>query len=206
MTNKERILMKIIQELRFSQTLAPAVGFRGYDKENWIGSDGREYVHFGSYVQDKELRVDDLVLCATSGMGNPHEFTVGFIHEIVGFGDCVIREIGTDRLCRISNEQFIPIKGLKDYQLWEKDKYEFSVKVHKAFAKGDEDWYRYGGLDFEDDEAIIWIREKFGGLTKPSKPFAAKMKWNKKTTIKAILGAMKEAGYGTRKFDLVQEV
>lgn len=206
MTDKERILMSIIRELSMSQTLAPAVRMRGYDRENWLDTDGREFVHFANYIQDGDLKVGDLVLCQTSGRSESHDFNIGFIHEYVGYGDCVIREIGTNRLCRIGNERFIPIKGLKDYQLWENDKHEFSVKIHRAFSKGGSDWYRYGGLEFEGDEAVIWIREKWGGLMNPSKPFEVRIKWNKKTTIKAILNAMRDAGYGTRKFDPIEKV
>lgn len=48
--------------------------------------------------------------------------------------------------------------------------------------------------------SVITIREAFGGLGKTSVPFEARMKWTKRTSVAAILKAMREAGYGTKDF------
>lgn len=93
--------------------------------------------------------------------------------------------------------------------LLEGDEYIFDKKVERAFHKGGEYVYRYGGVDFLENQTVrIWIREVFGGMFhgKESKPFSFEMKWNKRTSVKKILESMRENGYGTRNFELVEKI
>lgn len=197
MTDKERILMGIIRKLSSTQV-------RRCDKGNWSSDiyydeSSKSYLTHFAYWDKYELKVRDLVLCQSSGL---HDWTIGYIHELYDSATAVIGEIGTNRLCRVGNESFIPIRGMEKYELWEGEEYKFSMKVKKAFARGREYWYRYGGLEFPTkQEAVIYIREKFGGLDTPSKPFSFSMKYNAKTSIKTILEKMREHGYGTRAFE-----
>lgn len=204
MNDKERILMTIIEELDSASVLAP----RDAKQRGWeIGdaayrddSSGHEYVHFAPWVDEKDIRPGELVLARTGGIS---DFKIGFVVSRLGYGRFLIREIGSNRTCDYDNERFVPIRGLTPTQLLEGDKYLFYLKVHKAFARGDDFWHRYGGVDIEDGQATIWVRERYSGLKNPTKPYPVTMTWTPKTSIKAILEALRAGGYGTRQFEPV---
>ena len=195
MNDKERILTEVISSLRSTITLCnrPA-----WTSEPYKTDGGGYYVHFAPW---KEPERGDLVLCET---GSISDFKVGFVHQVVSFDRCIIREIGSNNLCDYGNEKFTPIVGMSEIDLLEGDKYEFYQKVLKAFRRGDEFWHRFGGLHFDGDIAIIWIRERYSGYLqdreKGTEPYPVKMQWTKSTTIKAILQSMIDAGYGKRGF------
>lgn len=195
LTDRERILTRLIDALALSQTLAPA-GVRRWGDECFTGHDGYPYAHFAFW---REPKAGDLVLART---GTVSEWKVAFYVEPLpgSCGGAVVREIGTGRLCNYENEQFVPIVGLSDIDLLEGDKYLTYQKVLAAFRAGDEYLYRFGGIEFDGDEVVIWIREAHGGFGKPSEPFSVRMKWNKRTSIKEILAAMRAGGYGTKSF------
>ena len=198
MNDKERILLVLLDEMSLTQLLC----LRGNEEAKFKDETRGEYVHFGAY-DDREVQKDDLVLCAT---GNVHDWKIGWVHEVIDMSTCIIREIGSNRLCNVSNEMFKRIVGVGDSLLLEGEKYIFQQKVMRAFGKGDEYMYRFGGIDFLDDQTVarVWIREAFGGIDKPSKPFSFEMAWNKRTSVKKILEAMRENGYGTRKFEIIE--
>ena len=194
MNDKERILMTVLERLSLTQTLC----LRGDTEAKFREADGHEYAHFGAY-DDRKVQKGDLVLCVTTSV---HDWKIGWVHEVVDFNTCVIREIGSDRLCNVYNERFQRIVGVHESLLLEGEQYAFQQKVFKAFHKGDEYLYRFGGVDFlPDNVARIWIREVFGGIAEPSKPFSFEMKWSKRTSVKKILEAMRENGYGTKRFE-----
>lgn len=206
MEDKVRILMTIIRELSATQVCAfHACNGKDIPKRN-IDSD-IEYVHFESTLGSDNVKIGDLVLCETSGI---HDFTVGYVQAITGYSDCIIREIGTNRICRVGNERFTKIKGLTKDSLLEGVQYKFKRKVLKAFYWGEHDYkYRFGGLEFTGDKgrtAIIKIREKWGGINHTSIPFDVVIKWNTKTTIKSILEEMTKQGYGWKEFEIEEEV
>lgn len=203
MTDKERILLELVRELH--STMLLRCRLHKEDLVDDIGSSGY-YTHFANYCRDGEIRPGMMVLCMTSGRFYPHGWTVGFVERVYSSNDMMIREIGTDRLCRIGNERFVPIVGMKDYQLYEKEEYLFSVKVNKAFRRADDYLHYFDGLEFlPDNEVLISVREKWGGPRHKSKPYTIRMKWCKSMTIKKILEIMQEQGYGTRDFELVEE-
>jgi hypothetical protein len=191
MTDKERILIKIIKNLY--STFISKMHVTGWGSANY-----EDHVHFAPW--DKEnIKKGALVLCYTSGV---HDYSIGILKEKIGYSRALIREIGTNRICDIDNESFIPIKNMQEIELLEKDKYIIYCKILKAFNRGDEYWYRFGGVKFCGKNIVeIIIRERFGGLLNPSKPFNFKMKYNKKTTIKSILENMYDNGYGKRDFE-----
>ncbi len=197
MNDKERILMNILSNMYFTQI----VRLKG-DRECMFDDGNSEYVHFGGY-DDRPIQRGDLVLCQTTGL---HDWKIGFVHQVIDSQACIIREIGGNRTCNVSNERFVRIAGIPDDSLLEGDEYIFKQKVLQAFHRGDEYMYRFGGVDFLAEHiARIWIREAFGGVLggkgKMSTPFSFEMKWNKRTSIKLILETMRENGYGTRDFE-----
>ena len=187
LTDRERILLKVIDRLSGTQLLARGRNYYPHDFPDGL-------VHFAYY---KDPEPGDLVLAKTGGVGR---WKVGFYHQKLDGSRALIREIGSDALCDYGNESFLPIVGLSPTDLLEGERYKIYLKVLGAFRKGDEYVYRFGGLDFEGEEIIIWVREVFGGFGKDSKPFSIRMKWNKRTSVKAILEAMRQGGYGTRSF------
>lgn len=197
MTDKERILFNIIKRLAATYSTALEWG-----KEKEYG------VYFASWdiglCSEGRLKPGMLVLCQTSPTS---DWTIGYLVEKItgGFSRWIVKEIDSERLCDIGNEQFLPIKGLSVEELLTGDDYKFLVKIKKAFRRGREDWYRFGGIEIIKKK--IWkiiIREKFGGCCGPdmeSIPFSLEIKWNKETTIKYILQEMIKAGYGSKKFE-----
>lgn len=188
MTDKERILTSIVREL-----YATLLNFSGPAYAERL----EDRVHF----DHADPQPGDLVF-ATSGY-DP-EWLIGWYVEAIpgAWGGAVIREIGTDRTCNYTNVTFARVVGMHRSELLEGAEYEMQQKVLKAFAKGDEYLYRFGGCDFPaKGKVAIWIREAFGGMGKPSVPFSVEMKYTPRTSVKTILKVMREGGYGTRSFE-----
>lgn len=181
MSDKERILLQLIVNLASTQILA---GGQLYSAESF-----GDHVHFAYY---KKPEPGDLVLCKTSGI---HPYTVGWYVSGSEYGTSVIREIGTDRLCNVSNDSFLPIVGMYKDHLLERDQRAVYLKVQQAFRRGGSFGHMFGGLDFEVDEIVITIREYMGGFGKTSIPYKVRMKWTKTMSVKSILEAMSAAGY-----------
>lgn len=206
LTDRERILMHVIRQLDSADVMCR----RGdsYDEASWkdtVGDSDRVYTHFARYRARAPLP-GDLVIAMTSG---PNEYSLGWWVEplLDGLGGGLIREIGSTRTCRYSNEQFTPIVGLSPVQRLEGSRYQVYLKVQQAFRKGGEYTYRFGGIDFDGDNAMetkgtmhVTVREAFGGLNNPSEPFKVTIPWTKRTSVKAILAALRAGGYGTKSF------
>ena len=194
LSDRERILMQIIDRLSGTFLLMlGAVNERSAFESTSLGT----LTHFAYYAEPK---TGDLVLAKT---GHVSEWKIGWYVE-KRYGGAVIREIGSDRLCNYDNESFVPIYGLDPIMLLEGDKREFYVKVMRSFSKGNEYSYRFGGLRFDGPEAVITIREVFGGMGQQSQPFDVRIVWNKRMSVKAILAAMRAGGYGTKSFRPVE--
>lgn len=193
LSDRERILMTIIDSLSTTATLRPA------PPHNWSSEYYRDgsgfYVHFAPW---KKPEAGDLVLSKT---GHVSPWKIGFyVAPLPGsFGGAVVREIGSDKLCNYANESFCPIVGMNEIQLFEGKRREFYVKVLKAFRAGDEYLYRFGGLRFEGETAVVRIREAHG-LTENSTPFEVKVPFRSRISISSILAAMRAGGYGTKSF------
>lgn len=203
MTDKERILMNIIQELRTTSALGPAG--KPWDSEAYRDDNGGYYVHFAPWIGDDEMQPGTLVICETSYVG---PWKIAYLVRRVEYGRWIIREIGTDRLCDMGNEKFVPIIGMSPSQLWEGDQYRFSQKVIQAFALGDEMWYRYGGMEFDaDGKATVSVRARYGGMLQfgkhGAKPFQIQISWTPQMTVEEILEVLKAGGYGTRQWEPV---
>lgn len=147
-----------------------------------------------------DVRTGDLVVCATSGS---HDWTVAFVHEVYSQHEVMLREIGTDRLCRMGNERFYPIINLRPDDLLEKDQRQFYEKLRKAFRRYGDDWHLYAGLRFEGKTVHVSVRERYGGfvLDKESVPYILSFSWNKRISVKRIAQTMREMGWMEREFE-----
>ncbi len=204
MTDKERILTHLVNGLASAQLLARG---RRYYQEDFERRPGKPaegyYVHVAFY---REPVPGDLVLCQTSGT---HPWTVAWFVEwqAKDRGLALLREIGSERLCNMGNESFKPIVGMQPLDLLEGEQRQFYHRVLRAFGRGNEYAYRFGGLDFPEKRlARIWIREVFGGhlhgSNQESVPFSVEIAFDRRAPgVKRILEAMRAAGYGTRAFD-----
>jgi hypothetical protein len=72
-------------------------------------------------------------------------------------------------------------------------------KVLEAFAAGDAYMYRFDGLRFRGSTAIVTIR-KYGTSINSFEPFTVRIPFNKRTSVRTILKALRAGGYGTRAF------
>ena len=193
LTDRERILTVLVRELETTSILAPDAS-PWHEESYRRTSNGSMRVHFARY---RKPVPGDLVMGQT---GRVDGWKIAwYVHAIPG--GALLREIGSNRTCNYTNEEFTPIVGLHPEDLLEGDKRAMVGKVEAAFRRGGEHMYRDGGCEFEGDEVVMWVRERYGGLSRESKPFAVRMKWNKRTTIKAILAALRAGGYGTREFE-----
>ena len=185
-SDKERILMHLINRL-------VSVDVRDYAKRNGF-----------PYACADEPVPGDLVIRQSSGRHNEHPWVVGFAASDYDkqTAALTVREIGSDRECRVSNDSFYVVKNIGPDTLLTGQERKFYLRVIRAFGRGGEWGYRYGGVSFGPEKtATIMVREAFGGLDRESIPFAVTMKWDGRTGINTILKAMRDGGYGTRKFE-----
>ncbi len=195
LSDRERILMTIITQLSTTQMLRGSPPPHNWSSDYYKDTGGGFYTHFASWQKPK---AGDLVL-ATTGRVSP--WKVGFYVEPLpgDFGGSVIREIGSDKLCNYANEEFRPIVGLSEIDLFEGKRREFYIKVLKAFSAGDKYLYRFGGLRFDGETAIVRIREAHA-FTDGSTPFEVAVPFRSRISVKSILAAMVAGGYGTKSF------
>jgi hypothetical protein len=195
LTDRERILMVVIDRLQSASILANP-GPLAWSSDAYRDGDGHYHVHFAPW---KKPVAGDLVWAST---GQVSPWKIGwYVERKPGYECHVIREIGSDRLCDYGNESFTPIVGLEDdVRMLEGDRWKLLLKIYRAFAKGDEYMYRFGGLVFDGDEAVLRVREAYGGLSNDSVPFEIRFKWTKRMSVAKVLQAMRDGGYGTKSF------
>jgi hypothetical protein len=183
MTDKERILLDLVATLCEPDYSGKRQGF--------------------AHVSIDKPIVGDLAICQTSGRFNPHPFVVGYVHEIHASDDCTIRDIASDKLCRISNEHFLPIRNFSPMRLFVGKQRRFYIKIRKAMKSINKWAYRLGEVRIDGDTCIVSIREVFGGLRVNRRciPFDVQFSWNGKTTIKQIAAFLVGGGVGTRRFE-----
>ena len=175
MTDKERILMMLLQEV-FRKAL--------YDRGevNKWQNDQPPLLGFDRDVR-RPLERGDLVVASTSF--RPNDYLVGFVHEPPDKnGMVVIREIGSDRLCNYGNESFMRLpKHLLGYELLEGVQYKVFRKVEKAFAASDHSYVvRFGGLEYEGNICKVKARKVFSDDIL----FTFEFHYNSETSIKSI--------------------
>lgn len=194
LSDRERILTKLVSSLSTTMLLRPNGSV--HDADSFSDGSGGHYVHFAYY---RTPVAGDLVIGKT---GRIDQWKVGFYveHKDPAMGLHVIRDLNSGQLCNYGNEEFVPIVGLHYTDTLVGEERRLYEKVLQAFDRGDEYMYRYGGIKIDGGRAVIGVRERHGGVGQPSVPFEIEIEWTPKTTIKAILAAMRAGGYGTKSF------
>lgn len=162
MTDKERVLLTIIKSFYVKHILS---SLELFDK-----------------CKTSEIRTGDLVLAMTSGV---HDFTVGYVTKIDSESEMSIREIGSNKICNIGNEQFYKIPFdilINENNLLEGNQYLIYEKVLKAFHKYGGYNNRFHSIEFDDCMCKVKSREAFSNKVKNEVNF----KYNSKTTVKSI--------------------
>lgn len=200
MTDMERILLKVVCALaRELYRLQSTAWVREWYKQ--FNEIPRVSVRWSD---GPDLKPGELVMCQTASISQVNPWIVSFAHEPLPNGSndgYALRAIGRKDICNYSNESFMVIDCDPEI-LWEKDKYEFSLKVRKAKAKIDSYCTRYRGIDFpEPGVAMVTFGEVFGGMGKPSKPYQIRIKWTPDMTVAAIYKELVKAKVGERKFE-----
>ena len=171
-------------------------------------SSPHEHIHVrvvdGSFPRPA-YKKGDLVLCQTSTGLQQNPFLVSFVEEVGCPNDpcgLLLRAIGTAATSNYGNESFGIITGIPEKFLWEGEKQGFVTKLMKALRKFPMGHHRCRGTTFPaDGVAKVTIGEVFGGLARPTKPYVMTIKFDKRTTIKAIVAQMTEMGLTTREFE-----
>lgn len=191
--DKTRLLMKIISRMAFNACKW------GHEEAGTTGV-WTKFPSLGSAPP-----VGSLVVCQTSGI---HDWTVAFVADICGKDACghivLLREIGSNRTCRMGNESYYTIHGLCESDLLEGQKYQFYRLCHLTIGRLGDDWRRFSHIEFMDDTlARVFIREKFGGGQpgSESQPFPIEIVWNRKRlSQKTLFVELEAGGYSTREF------
>lgn len=189
LNDRERILSSVVRGLMSTQLYNRG---DGYNSATYRNHSGWEEVHFAF---DQTPAKGDLVIAQSTLRQN--RWSIGWLESHDGYDSYVIREIGTGILCNYGNEKFVPIRGMSPTDLLEGKEREFYLKVLKAFKKGDEYSYRFGGIKFDDGNAIITIRKVFSEAA----PFDVTIPYQPRASEKTILAQLREGGYGSREFE-----
>jgi hypothetical protein len=160
------------------------------------------------------VEAGDIVLAHTSFARGPHQWCVSRYVEPLGKGmmsGALVQDLADpDKLCHFSNESFLKIEvdTSRHYYLTGQQ-YKFYEKARKSFYFYDEHWgHRFGGVDFDKADpklATIYIRPAFGGLPKGEQRLMMPVCWpvairfNSRTTIRAITKTLKSNGWGSDK-------
>ncbi len=183
MTDKERILTEILSAVLFNCTR--------------FGESAEKKPHdLGAWFSTRKPQKGDIVACVTSGT---HEFTFGFCEQNCAEvpHELLIREFGSDRTCRVGNESFRVLENMYPGRTFDGDKYQFLVKLRKAFHKySDEYCRRFAGVTFHDDQtATIAVRKRWSDAV-----LHFTIHWTPSMTIKATAKSLEEVGWLTAEF------
>jgi len=213
-SDKERVLMSIICETNSPWNKPRMTKDGGWPIMMRHNAPAPQFVSLkAAKVIGMPLSPGDIVRCET----NPHHaWGISEFVEILsvtggafGSAECILREIGSDRLLKMSNESFSVLRFMPLRLLYTGKKHQLYNWGYKAFwEKGnhnpDADYYkRCGGIEFNGDTMIIWSRphiwrqEKKGenGATLYAQPKRFELKWDKNTRLKDIVTAMQEQGF-----------
>ena len=161
-------MIEIIKELSSSSVLhmgGARIEQYGIGEEAWRKFNGGVATHFAIYADGKDLREGELVLCQTM---QTNQWSVGFVASAYDpqRAECLIREIGSDKLCHVSNERFIPIRGSFYGRSWmlEGEQRKFYEETQKASRILDGYIHVFTHVTFDGDAAFIHVRRRHGGI------------------------------------------
>lgn len=164
MTDKERILTTLAVKFLF-ETHQCTLGWSSKDK----------------------AQPGDLIMSASTGV---HDFTFGYYAGIGEDGEYLMRELDSERTCKMYNDAFfiIPKDWFSSIQLLYGKERAMEEKVRKATSKLE--WgYRYGGAEFDGNVCTAKVRKVFSDDIL----FTVAIPYSSKTTIKSILAAIEQA-------------
>lgn len=170
----------------------------------------------------KKPKKGDVVYCVTSSFQN-HDWVISIFEGYKsenggawGSSEFILREIGSNRICNMSNESLYVIDGLDPIRMLEGDKHQLYLKIRKTFSRHGDEWHLFGGIDFNDEkqEVTITVRERYGGFMPKtidgkdfvSTPYQITLqvpKWGKRLSMKKIAVAMQEQGWLKKDFPLI---
>lgn len=147
----------------------------------------------------------DIVRCKT----NPnHLWGISEFVERQGHAAYLLREIGGERTCNMGNESVDVLRFMPESRLYTGTKNRL---YHWARGKAFQERYnpaadrfkRCGGVEFDGDVLIIWLRAHIWVMEKKPKdgpvlhaqPKKFTLKWSDKTRLKDIVGAMRDQGF-----------
>lgn len=173
----------------------------------WSHYDGVAAQFAGDYLV--KPKPGDVVLCKTGHVG---PWKVAYFVEDCGGnagGHYLLREIGTDKLCRMGNESLNTLIGVPPNLLLD----GLRKKIYR-WATNEAFFYRYnkktdyfircGGAEFIEEDVIrVWVRPHIfvmekrleDGSTLHAQPWSFDVQFSKKTRLKDIVGAMLAAGF-----------
>lgn len=181
--DKERILLTLLHRLRFRATAITP---------NEIAGMGA-YVDGRMMSREGQPKRGDLVLCASTRQA--HDWFVAWYVRPIPDG-ALLREIGSDRECRVVNEDFRPIRGIDPDLLLEGAEHRFAERIERVFRRA---WprptsYLCASVGFEEGRICrVIVRDYFSGHrgdNTESKPFAVRFPWRAKMTNAAIRAAL----------------
>lgn len=204
MTDRERILINIAAMLAHDLNYYQMLSVVKEHERQWPNSMRPIRTDWGMFGRP-QYKKGDLVVCFTSSGRQQNPWLVSFVEEDGCKHDpqgLLLRAIGTDQLCDYSNESFIKLTGIPARLLWEGDQYQFSLKLHKALNKIGNYQHVFRGLEFpEAFRAAVYIGERWGGLSNPTKPYIIEFPFNKRMSVKSIIATLEANGFGTREFE-----
>lgn len=138
----------------------------------------------------------DLVMCLSN---TDHEWGISYYVRAEG-GEHLLREIGSERLCRMENESVARIVGLRPSRTWDGLRWEFHEKTVQACYRLDDYTHLFESMEFAEDSrsATVFIRRRFGSELHP---YALEgIKFKKGISIRAIERQLEAAGFGKKEF------
>lgn len=150
----------------------------------WLAASGgltyspKPGVHVAAY---RKALAGDLAVASTS-FHQPNPFVVC---QSERYSErWLVRELGSNRTCRYTNENFWPLVGLTGFVFLEGKEYLFYEKVKKALKDRDHA-YRFADISFLGDTALVTLRVT-GGSIFDNKYSILGLNWRKIRSINSL--------------------
>ena len=202
MTDKERILMNLVGDLISAQIMRFIT-----DGQNERHGPLDYDLKIKSGLRKDHIKKGDLVYCTTSGRFNAHPWVVAWVEEVTNpnGGELLLREIGSNRLCKMGNEGFYVLDfSARPVQYYlEGERHKLYHKIRKAFERHGDYSHVFGGMAFDDENSIVTVtvRQRHGFDTVPYDIQLKLPKWGKRVSIKKLAEMMEAEGWNKREFD-----
>lgn len=167
----------------------------------------RSATQFGRYVAKRENldphdlghtwtndpKPGDIVKCQTQR--HTSRWMFAWLVEVHGYSEWLLREIGGERTCRMSNENLTALPGylpLEGHQFL-----ALEVCRYAAWKFTDQEYTpRWGGIEFPDRhsrDGVVTIRTAFGGALGPDVRVTIPIRATSDLRVREVLAAMRDA-------------